>query len=123
VKLDHGEAEKNFSYQIIDLSGFRVGDGGQEADFGMARVQSGVLDDNGNVRFEHGGIFRVARNRRRLLLVVESQMPGSAGRHRHTIRPGWLAVGEENRDGDVRFLIAGIENACRLVGNERMIGE
>src|SRR5919199_1198730 len=70
-----------------------IGDRGEKRERLLARVEPGVLDDDGHVGLEQGGIIRVARDRRGVLEVVEAHMQRAPRRHRHLVRPYRVAVG------------------------------
>lgn len=62
-----------------------MGHGREQREFCLSRVESRVLHDDGNVRFEHRGIVGVARDRLRIDEIVKAQMEGSPRAHR-TVR-------------------------------------
>src|SRR6516164_2774216 len=102
---------------------FRIGNGRQQRHFGAARIEPRVLHDDRNVRFEHRGVVGVARDRLRVVEIVEAQMQRAPGGDGHAVRADRLPVGEEDGNGDARVLLAGVEDAGGLVGNERAVGK
>jgi hypothetical protein len=82
-----------------------------------------MLNDDRLVGFEHRRIIGIARNGSGILEVVETQMKCTARRDDHMERSEGLAIREKNRDGDVRLLVAGIEDARGFVADQRMIGK
>ena len=79
-------------------SGFRIGDGREQAHFGVPGIQPRVLHDDRHVGLEHRRIVGVARDRRRVVEIVEAQMQRAPRRDRDPIRADRLAIGE--KDGD-----------------------
>ena len=74
-----------------------------------------MLHDDRDVGFEYRGIVGVARDRLRVVEIIEAQVQRAAGGDGHAVRADRLPVGEENRDRDARVALPGIENA----GGER----
>lgn len=91
--------------------GLGVRRGRKQADFGVTGIKPRVLNDDRNVGFENGGIICVARDGRGLFEIVETQMQRAPGGDRDPIDSDRLTIGEEYGYVDVRFLIAGIEDA------------
>src|SRR5215475_12845736 len=102
---------------------FRVGNRRQKCDFGAARIEPRVLHDDRNVGFEYRGIVGVARDRLRVVEIIEAQVQRAAGGDGHAVRAGRLAVGEENGNRDARLALPGVENASGLVGDQRAVGK
>src|SRR5215831_5379615 len=103
-------------------SNFRIGNRGQKRDLGTPRVEPRVLNDDGNVGFEYGGIVSVARNRLRVVEIVEAQVQSPPRRDGDAVRADRIAVGEENSDGYVRITVRGVKDARGLVGDKLAIG-
>src|SRR5215831_17017170 len=101
----------------------RVGNCRQKCDFGAARIEPRVLHDDRNVGFEYRGIVGVARDRLRVVEIIEAQVQRAAGGDGHAVRAGRLAVGEENGNRDARLALPGVENASGLVGDQRAVGK
>src|SRR6516162_905623 len=102
---------------------FRVGNRRQKRDFGAARIEPRVLHDDGDVGFEYRSIVGVARDRLRVVEIVEAQVQRAACGDGHAVRADRLPVGEENRDRDARVALSGIENAGGLVGDQCAVGK
>src|SRR6516162_5034316 len=66
---------------------FRIGNGRQQRHFGAARIEPRVLHDDRNVRFEHRGVVGVARDRLRVVEIVEAQMQCTPGGDGHVVGP------------------------------------
>src|SRR5262245_32339119 len=105
------------------VSAFRVGNRRQKRDFRAARIEPRVLHDDGDVGFEYRGIVGVARDRLRVVEIVEAQVQRAAGGDGHAVRADRLPVGEENRDRDARVALPGIENAGGLMGDQCAVGK
>ncbi len=58
-----------------------------------------------------------------LLEIVEAQMQSAPWRHRHAIRANRLAILKENGDAHLCRLIAGVEEARRLMRFQSALGE
>src|SRR5262245_3377564 len=73
-------AMKNHADPALCDSAFRVRHGGQKGDFGAAGIQPRVLHDDRNVGLEYRGIIGIARNRLRIIEIVEAEVQrASAG--------------------------------------------
>ncbi len=81
-----------------------------------------VLDDDRHVRLEDRREIGIARNDLRVLQIVEAQVQRAPRSDGNTVNHR-LAVGEKHRNGNAGFLIAGVEDARRLVGNQRAVGK
>jgi len=103
-------------------SNFRIGNRGQKRDLGTSGVEPRVLDDDGNVGFEYRGIVSVARNRLRVVEIVEAQVQSPPRRDGDAVRADRVAVGEKNSEGYVRITVCGVKDARGLVGDKRAIG-
>ena len=77
----------------------------------------------GTSEFEYRCIVGVARDFLRLVEVIEAQMQGSPRLDGDAEGTDRLAVGKEDRDGHMGVARAGIEDAGRLVGDQRAIGK
>ena len=82
-----------------------------------------MLHDDRNVRFEHRGVVGVARDRLRVVEIVEAQVQRASGGDGHAVGADRLPVGEEDGDGNARVLLAGVEDAGGLVGDECAVGK
>src|SRR5262249_3646493 len=102
---------------------FRVGNRRQKRDFGAARIEPRVLHDDRDVGFEYRGIVGVARDRLRVVKIIEAQVQRAAGGDGHAVRADRLPAGEENGNRDARVALSGIENAGGLVGDQRAVGK
>src|SRR5207253_1495678 len=101
---------------------FSVGDCRQKSDLGAPRIESRVLDDDWHVRLEYRGIVGITRDRFRVVEIIEAQVQCAPGGDSDAIGTDRLAVGEENRNGDVSVMIGGVEDACSFVGNQLAVG-
>ena len=77
----------------------------------------------GTSDFEDRRISRCRAESARVVEIVEAQMQRAARRDRHPIGPDRLAIGEEHRDPNLRVAVAGVEDAGRLVRDQRAIGK
>src|SRR5262245_35004906 len=98
----------------------RVSDGGEQRDLRLARVESRVLQHDRHVRLEHRRVVGIARDRLRILEIVEAQMKGAARRHRESIDHR-LAIREINRQRDLCLLVGGVQDAGRLMRDQRPV--
>src|SRR5262249_55676018 len=63
-------------------------------------------------------VVGVARNRTRIVEIVEAKMQCAARRHGEPVWPDRFAIGEEDRDRHMRVAIGGVEDAGGLVRGE-----
>jgi hypothetical protein len=89
--------------------------------FGVSRIKPCVLHNDRHIRFEHRGKVGIPRHGGRFAEIVETQMQRAPRRNGHPIRADRLAIGEKDRNVDMRLVIAGIENARGLVRNQRLL--
>jgi hypothetical protein len=82
----------------------------------VPRIEPRVLNNDRHIGFKDRREIGIAWNRSGVFQIVEAQVQGTSRRDLDTIRDR-LAVGEEHRDGELGVLIAGVENARRLVGD------
>src|SRR5690606_15752839 len=86
--------------------------------FGLPRITPRVLHDDRLVGLDDAGEVRVRGHGLRRVQVVEAQVQRAARRHRYAVWPHGFAVGEVERDLDLRVAVAGIEHAGRLVAGQ-----
>src|SRR3954462_1345961 len=98
-----------------------IGDGAEERERRIARVEPRVLDHDGNVGSDDARVIRTAGDGFRVAQVVEAQVQRAARRHDQAIGTGRLAVGEIERDANLRLGVARVEDAGGLVAFERAI--
>src|ERR1700754_546582 len=84
--------------KVVRRSAFRISHGGQQRNFGMPGIEPGVLQDDRHIRFEYRGVVGIARDRRGVVEVVETQMQRSACGNSQPVRADGIAISEKNRD-------------------------
>jgi len=87
----------------------------------MSRIEPRVLHNDRHIGLEHRRKVGIPRHRGRFFKVVETKMQRAPRRNGHPVGADRLAAGEKERDVDMRLLVARIENARRLVRNERLV--
>src|ERR1043165_9249922 len=100
----------------------RIRNGGEEGVGGLARVETRVLHDDGDVGDDDGRVVGGARDRLGIGEVVEADVLRAPRRHGQAVRPGRLAIGEVDGDLDVRVGVAGVEDARGLVAEHLRLG-
>jgi hypothetical protein len=100
----------------------RISNGRQKGNLGATGIQPRVLYDDRNVGLEDRGIVGIARNRLRIIQIVEAQMQRVLASDGDAIRADRLPVGEKNSNGHMRVTLAGVENAGGLVRDQVAIG-
>src|SRR5262249_35326191 len=105
LSLPNSAGNENLARKLVMRKlAFRVGNRRQKRDFGAARIEPRVLHNDRNVRFEHRGIVGVARDRLRVVEIVEPQAQRAPGGDGHAVGADRLPVGEEDGNGDARVL-------------------
>src|SRR5215471_4199629 len=89
----------------------------------MPRVEPRVLHHDWRVGFEHRRIWCIARDRFGPLEIIETKVQRAPRFDRDQIRADRIAIAEEHRDAYTRGRVARVENAGRLVRDQRWIGE
>ena len=84
----------------------------------MARIQSRMLNDNGNVRFDYAGVIRVVRHRFGFGKFIKADMLGTQRFNGYMIWPGWLPVCEKYSDFDLCVLITTVKNANSIMTHQ-----
>jgi len=92
-----------------------MGDGGHDAVGRLTRIQSRVLHDDRLVGFDEGSEAGAARYRRRILQVIEAQVTSASCRHGDPVGAHGISVFEVEGQGDMRVLVAGIEDTAGFV--------
>src|SRR6476619_6693761 len=72
----------------------------------MSGIEPGVLQDDRHVRFEYRGVVGIARDRRRVVEIVETQMQRPACGNGEAIRADGIAISEKNCDRHMCVTIA-----------------
>ena len=85
----------------------------------MSGIEPGVLQDDRHVRFEYRGVVGIARDRRGVVEIVETQMQRPACGNGQAIRADGIAISEKNCDRHMCVTIACVEDASGLVRDER----
>lgn len=95
-----------------------MSDGREQSEGRLARVQTGVLNDDRLVGLDEGGVVGLARNGLGIVEVVEPKVQSPFGRDLGAIGAGWIAVGEEDRYLDRSVPLSRIQDAGGLVALE-----
>src|SRR3954467_8505744 len=76
-------------------SAFRIGHGRQQRNLGMPGIEPGVLQDDRHVRFEYRGVVGIARDRRGVVEIVETQMQCPACGNGQSVWADGIAISEK----------------------------
>src|SRR5690554_1933627 len=87
----------------------------------MPGIEPRVLHHYRPVGFDQRSEVGVARQWLRILEVVEAQVQRAARGNRYPVGADRFAVGEVQGDGHVCVVVAGVEEARGLVGDERRV--
>jgi len=94
----------------------------QQCIFCLARVQSGVMHDNRRVGFDHARKIRIARNRFRILKIIETQMSCPTRRDGESIGSNRLAICIKDRDMHPHIAVRYVQQADGLMAGHVWCG-
>src|SRR5579885_914743 len=93
-------------------------DGAQQCVCRLAAIQPGVLNDDGDIRFDQAGVIGVPWDRFGIVEFVEAQVPCSPRRKRQRVRSRRVALAIKDGDPDVRIAVGCVQQARCLVAGE-----